>query len=107
MREIFGDIVCVVGLGIAQPICLVQLSDIGKKCSNEEISEILISRLDEANSELVNYKRISTLIIVKDEWTQENGIVGPTQKLKRGKIQDKYSDNYLKWHESDDKIIFE
>jgi len=99
--------VCVVGLGIAQPICLVQLSDIGKKCSNEEISEILISRLDEANSELVNYKRISTLIIVKDEWTQENGIVGPTQKLKRGKIQDKYSDNYLKWHESDDKIIFE
>ena len=99
--------VCVVGLGIAQPICLVQLSDIGKKCSNEEISEILISRLDEANSELVNYKRISTLIIVKDEWTQENGIVGPTQKLKRGKIQDKYSNNYLEWHESDDKIIFE
>ena len=99
--------VCVVGLGIAQPICLVQLSDIGKKCSNEEISEILISKLDEANSELVNYKRISTLIIVKDEWTQENGIVGPTQKLKRGKIQDKYSNNYLEWHESDDKIIFE
>jgi len=99
--------VCVVGLGIAQPICLVQLSDIGKKCSNEEISEMLLSRLDEVNSELVNYKKISTLIIVKDNWTQENGIVGPTQKLKRGKIQDKYSKNYLKWHESDEKIIFE
>ena len=99
--------VCVVGLGIAQPICLVQLSDIGKKCSNEEISEMLSSRLDEVNSELVNYKKISTLIIVKDEWTQENGIVGPTQKLKRGKIQDKYSNSYLQWHESDEKIIFE
>ena len=99
--------VCVVGLGIAQPICLVQLSDIGKNCSNEEISEMLLSRLDEVNSELVNYKKISTLIIVKDEWTQENGIVGPTQKLKRGKIQDKYSNSYLQWHESDEKIIFE
>ena len=75
--------------------------------SNEEISEMLLSRLDEVNSELVNYKKISTLIIVKDEWTQENGIVGPTQKLKRGEIQDKYSNNYLKWHESDEKIIFE
>jgi long-chain acyl-CoA synthetase len=68
---------------------------------------MLLSRLDEVNSELINYKKISTLIIVKDEWTQENGIVGPTQKLKRGKIQDKYSSKYLEWHESDEKIIFE
>ena len=99
--------VCVVGLGIAQPICLIQLSEIGKKCSNEEISNLLLERLNEVNSEVVNYKKISTLIIVKEEWTQENGIVGPTQKLKRGKIQDKYSNYYLKWHESDQKIIFE
>ena len=99
--------VCVVGLGIAQPICLVQLSEIGKKCSNEEISNLLLDRLNEVNSEVVNYKKISTLIVVKEEWTQENGIVRPTQKLKRGKIQDKYSNYYLKWHESDEKIIFE
>ena len=99
--------VCVVGLGIAQPICLIQLSEIGKKCSNEEISNLLLDRLNEVNSEVVNYKKISTLIVVKEEWTQENGIVGPTQKLKRGKIQDKYSNYYLKWHESEEKIIFE
>ena len=99
--------VCVVGLGIAQPICLIQLSEIGKKCSNEEISNLLLDRLNEVNSEVVNYKKISTLVVVKEQWTQENGIVGPTQKLKRGKIQDKYSNYYLKWHESDEKIIFE
>ena len=99
--------VCVVGLGIAQPICLIQLSEIGKKCSNEEISNLLLDRLNEVNSEVVNYKKISTLIVVKEQWTQDNGIVGPTQKLKRGKIQDKYSNYYLKWHESDEKIIFE
>ena len=99
--------VCVVGLGIAQPICLIQLSEIGKKCSNEVISNLLLDRLNEVNSEVVNYKKISTLIIVKEQWTQDNGIVGPTQKLKRGKIQDKYSNYYLKWHESDEKIIFE
>ena len=66
-----------------------------------------MDRLNEVNSEVVNYKKISTLIVVKEQWTQENGIVGPTQKLKRGKIQDKYSNYYLKWHESDEKIIFE
>ena len=64
---------------------------------------------DEVNSELVNYKKISTLIIVKDEWSQENGIVGPTQKLKsEEQLMIKYNQiTTLKWHESDEKLIFE
>ena len=99
--------VCVVGLGIAQPLCLIQLSEIGKNTSKEAISKMLTDRLNEVNSDLVNYKKISTLIIVNDEWTQQNGIVGPTQKLKRGAIEDKYSQNYLNWHNSSEQVIFE
>ena len=99
--------VCVVGLGIAQPLCLIQLSEIGKNTSREVISKMLTDRLSEVNSDLVNYKKISTLIIVKDEWTQQNGIVGPTQKLKRGAIEDKYSKDYLNWHNSNEEVIFE
>ena len=63
--------------------------------------------LDSVNSDLVNYKKISTLIIVKDEWTQENGIIGPTQKLKRGAIDELYSTKYLEWHEAEESLIFE
>ena len=99
--------VCVVGLGIAQPLCLIQLSEIGKNTSREVISKMLKDRLSEVNSDLVNYKKISTLIIVKDEWTQQNGIVGPTQKLKRGAIEDKYSKDYLNWHNFNEEVIFE
>ena len=99
--------VCVVGLGIAQPLCLIQLSEIGKNTSKEVISKMLTDRLSEVNSDLVNYKKISTLIIVKDEWTQQNGIVGPTQKLKRGAIEDKYSKDYLNWHNFNEEVIFE
>ena len=98
--------VCVVGLGIAQPLCLIQLSEIGKNTSREVISKMLTDRLYEVNSDLVNYKKISTLIIVKDEWTQQNGIVGPTQKLKRGAIEDKYSKDYLNWHNFNEEVIF-
>ena len=99
--------VCVVGLGFAQPLCLIQLSEIGKNTSREVISKMLTDRLSEVNSDLVNYKKISTLIIVKDEWTQQNGIVGPTQKLKRGAIEDKYSKDYLNWHNFNEEVIFE
>tara|TARA_B100000902_G_scaffold166661_1_gene161500 strand:- start:1449 stop:3137 length:1689 start_codon:yes stop_codon:yes gene_type:complete len=99
--------VCVVGLGIAQPLCLIQLSEIGKNTSKETLSKMFSDTLDKVNSELVNYKKISTLIVVDDEWSQENGIIGPTQKLKRGAIDEKYSGSYLKWHEADNKLIFE
>jgi len=105
MNEI--EEVCIVGLGIAQPLCLIQLSEIGKKFSKDKLLKIFSETLDDVNSDLLNYKKISTLIVVKDEWTQENGIVGPTQKLKRGAVDEKYSSSYLKWHESDEKIIFE
>ena len=112
LEQLFVDMneieeVCIVGLGIAQPICLIQLSDIGRKIDHKNISRILLNRLEEVNKDLVNYKKISTLIIVKDQWTQENGIVGPTQKLKRGKIEEVYSKNYLEWHENEEKLIFE
>ena len=105
MNEI--EEVCVVGLGIAQPICLIQLSEIGKSTSRDNLSKMFLDKFESINSDLVNYKKISTIVIVKDEWTQENGIVGPTQKLKRGAVDEKYNKNYLSWHESDEKLIFE
>ena len=112
LEELLGDIneieeSCVVGRGIAQPLCLIQLSDIGKSISRDKLSNILLERMNSINAKLMNYQKLSTFIIVKDEWTQENGIIGPTQKLKRGEIEDVYSKKYLKWHESDEKIIFE
>ena len=112
LEELLGDIneieeSCVVGRGIAQPLCLIQLSDIGKSISKDKLSNILLERMNSINAKLMNYQKLSTFIIVKDEWTQENGIIGPTQKLKRGEIEDVYSNKYLKWHESVDKIIFE
>ena len=112
LEELLGDIneieeSCVVGRGIAQPLCLIQLSDIGKSISKDKLSNILLERMNSINTKLMNYQKLSTFIIVKDEWTQENGIIGPTQKLKRGEIEDVYSNKYLKWHESVDKIIFE
>ena len=95
------------GLGIAQPMCLIQLSEIGKSTSRDNLSKMFLDTLESINSNLVNYKKISTLVIVEDEWSQENGIVGPTQKLKRGAVDEKYNKNYLSWHESDQKLIFE
>jgi long-subunit acyl-CoA synthetase (AMP-forming) len=86
---------------------LVQLSEIGKSTLKDELSEILDAKLADINADLENYKKISTLVIVKDEWTEQNKILGPTLKIKRGNVEEMYSSKYSLWTANNSKIIWE
>tara|TARA_B100001769_G_scaffold160119_1_gene125717 strand:- start:326 stop:1999 length:1674 start_codon:yes stop_codon:yes gene_type:complete len=105
MQEI--EEICITGLGLTQPIGLVQLSDIGKSIKRDELSEILDEKLAEINSDLENYKKISTIVIVKDQWTEQNKILGPTLKIKRGNVEEMYSSKYNSWESNNSKIVWE
>ena len=112
LESYFADItdfeqICVVGLGLPQPICLGVLSEVGIAKSKEQLSKELRTRLDDVNKELPGYKRISTMIIVQEPWTVENGLTTPTLKIKRNKVDQHYQDNYLAWHEEKNQVIFE
>lgn len=108
----FGDVeyfsqMCVVGLGIPQPIMLVNISDLGKKLEYEELNSKLENKLNLVNSKLFNYKRVSTIVICKNEWTPQNDILTPTMKIKRGNVDKKYMSNYDSWHNKKNTIIRE
>ena len=98
---------CIVGLGVPQPIMLVNISDLGKKLEKEELIERLENKLESVNSTLFNYLRVSTIVICKDEWTPQNEILTPTMKIKRGNVDKMYMSKYDEWHHSNDKIIWE
>jgi|TARA_B100001093_G_scaffold509772_1_gene574440 long-subunit acyl-CoA synthetase (AMP-forming) len=112
LESYFADIqeieeICITGLGLTQPIGLVQLSDIGKSIKRDELSEILDEKLAEINSDLENHKKISTIVIVKDQWTEQNKILGPTLKIKRGNVEEMYSSKYNSWESNNSKIVWE
>ncbi len=112
IEALFGEVdyfaqMCIVGLGIPQSIMLVNISDFGKKISKEELTENLENKLQEVNSLLFNYKRVSTVVICKNEWTPQNEILTPTMKIKRGNIDKMYMDKYNNWHQSNNKVIWE
>ncbi len=112
LESYFADIqeieeICITGLGLTQPIGLVQLSDIGKSIKRNELSEILDEKLAEINSDLENYKKISTIVIVKDQWTEQNKILGPTLKIKRGNVEEMYFSKYNSWESNNSKIVWE
>ena len=112
IESLFGEVdyfaqMCIVGLGIPQPIMLVNISDIGKKISKEELTENLENKLQEVNSLLFNYKRVSTIVICENEWTPQNEILTPTMKIKRGNVDKMYLDKYNNWHQTNNKVIWE
>jgi long-subunit acyl-CoA synthetase (AMP-forming) len=112
LEKLFGDIIefeqtCIVGLGNPQPMLLVVLSEIGQSKNKESLRSTLEEKLVLINKDLINYKRISSVIIVKDDWNPENEILTPTLKIKRGKVNDKYTSQFSEWHDSEETVIWE
>ncbi|MEM6722853.1 MAG: AMP-binding protein [Bacteroidota bacterium] len=103
----FIEQICVAGLGIPQPIALVNLSEVALKEDASKIQEVLQNQLKEANKTLHGHERISTLIVTKEAWAPENKLLTPTLKIRRTAIDEKYIENYGGWHEDKADVIFE
>mmetsp|Transcript_4682 Transcript_4682/g.5216 ORF Transcript_4682/g.5216 Transcript_4682/m.5216 type:complete len:562 (+) Transcript_4682:120-1805(+) len=92
------ELACVSGVGFPQPHAVIHLGDdakisagtpTGKVAIEKELEELIKS----ANSTLDGHEHLQFLVIVNDVWTPENGFLTPTQKIKRGTIEDAYSGN--------------
>ena len=111
LEAYFGDVnefaqLCVVGLGCDQPLLLAVPSESAiknKEITNSKISEIL----NKVNSNLDNYKKMSKVVFVKEDWLPENGMTTPTLKIKRSKIDEKFSNQYNNWLKSSEDVIWE
>jgi long-chain acyl-CoA synthetase len=99
--------ICIVGTGIPQPIALVTTSLIAKEKSRSALSESLLASIEAINPSLDKHEKIEKIIIMKEDWTVENGLATPTLKVKRNSIEKIHQPYYLSWFENPDKVIFE
>jgi len=98
--------VCVTGLGIPQPIAIVNLSEMAKERSQKEVEYSLDNTLISLNKGLANYQRVSTIIIDNKIWNTENAILTPTLKIRRSEIDNQLGHHFIGWHEDKNKIIW-
>jgi long-chain acyl-CoA synthetase len=82
--------VCVLGRGLAQPVALGVLSDIGKAQPREAVQQSFGALLASMNAKLPSHERVSKLVLTNDPWTIENGLLTPTLKLKRQPMEQRY-----------------
>lgn len=101
------DQVCVVGTGIAQPITLIVPSDGGKQKSKEELKESIWQTLNITNKQLQKHEKIEKGIIMKEDWSVDNGLLTPTLKVKRNRVEANHQHMYQNWFSKKEKVIFE
>ena len=90
--------ICVVGSGLVQPIALVVLCEVAKKVQRDVISKHISYTLSAVNSKVESHERVKCVVILKNEWTIENGLVTPTLKIKRNELEKLYSCRYNEWY---------
>ena len=96
---------CVVGMGIPQPIALVVLSAAGKAKSKEDISLSLANSISQVNPNLESYEKLEKAVIMKGEWTIENGLITPTLKVKRNEVEKIHIPKYSTWYHTQPGVV--
>jgi long-chain acyl-CoA synthetase len=97
--------VCVVGTGLPQPIALVVLSPLGKKKPKEILENSLMETLHTVNASLASYEKIQSMVILKNDWTIENGLMTPSLKVKRNEVEKICSPQYNSWYQQNKTVV--
>jgi long-chain acyl-CoA synthetase len=97
---------CVVGAGMPQPIALVVLSPSARAADRETLVTELHALRGDVNQRHDPHEHLSSIIVMHEEWTIDNGLLTPTMKLRRSAIEDRYGASLGTWGTSTEPVTW-
>ncbi len=90
------EMMCLIGSGLPAPILLVVPHEFTNfdHARYERTTKRVIKRMNES---LESHEHIKGVLMIKDPWSIENGILTPTLKIKRHVLEKKYHDQCAQW----------
>ena len=101
------ETMCLLGLGMPQPVLIVSLSEAGSSKSQSMLSESLRQTLTSVNQQLASYQRVNAIVIAKQPFSVEDGTLTPTLKVKRSRVHEVYKDRLHLYCCDEAEVIFE
>lgn len=102
---------CVTGADMGQPFALVVLAEHLRKGAladdaKREVTRLLVLHLEQLNAKLDPHEQLEKLIVMREEWTVDNGLLTPTLKLKRSAIEARYLPKVTEWFSSKEAVLW-
>ena len=94
---------CVSGASMPQPYAIVVLAN---HAQDDAVVRSLSTLREQINASLDPHERLETIVIAREPWTVENGLLTPTMKLKRNAIEERYASSVQGWYESGSAVVW-
>ena len=100
------------GPAMPQPYGLVVLSDAARARAKaggglDGITKSLEAHIERTNGTLNPHEHLEKVVVARDPWTIENGLLTPTMKVKRAAIEERYASRVEGWYASKERVIWE
>jgi long-chain acyl-CoA synthetase len=101
---------CVAGANMGQPLGIAMLSPQGLQHASSDAERAalmaeLTKHLEEVNARLDPHEQLHTLVVIKTPWTVDNGLITPTFKVKRNRIEEAYGAKFEGWVGKQAKVV--
>ena len=90
------------GANLGQPLGILMLNVEASQRSavaaeRSALEASLAAHLEAVNALLDPHERLDCLVVVTQPWTVESGLITPTFKVRRNRIEDVYASHYERW----------
>jgi len=100
------------GPSMPQPFGIVVLSEAARARASvaaelEAITRSLEAHLDRTNATLDPHEQLEKLVVTRDAWAIENGMLTPTMKVKRAAIEARYAGKVDAWYAASARVLWD
>jgi long-chain acyl-CoA synthetase len=102
---------CVTGASLGQPLGVVMLGAEAQRMARDtagraDLQSSLAAHLRAVNAKLDPHERLCCIAVVSAPWTVESGLVTPTLKVRRSRIDATYSIHYAAWSRTHQPVVW-